>query len=86
MIRILKVGEEGEGEEKVFFFENFVHELSLKMLNMEEELQVLKLAKVTENSVVGGKNTLKILRKQRIISTRRLKIPKKRKLKSFCHQ
>ena len=56
MMRILKLGEEGEGEEKVYFFlENFVHELSLKMLNMEGELQVLKMAKVTENSLVGKK-------------------------------
>ena len=54
-------------KEKVMFLENFVPELSLKMLNMEEELQVLKLAKVTEDSVLEKKNSLKILRKQRII-------------------
>ena len=54
-------------EEKVMFLENFVDELSLKMLNMEENLQVLKLAKVTEDSVVEKKNAFKILRKQRIV-------------------
>ena len=45
------------------FLENFVHELSLKMLNMEEKLQVLKLAKVTEDSVVEKKEYTENLEK-----------------------
>ena len=42
-------------EQKVKFLENFVHELSLKLLNMEEELQALKQTKVGENSKVETK-------------------------------